>query len=226
MGKDRAPSQALNSLADLASMRDALRARAEQQARQRAIEQAQRERQARERNLFRSAMSDAVPLGPTDRVEPAPSAPAPVARQFERDESRALAESISDEIDIERLLDTDGDLSYRRPGVGADVVRRLRRGHWVLQGQIDLHGLRVDEAREALSDYLVACVRREQRCVRVIHGKGLGSVNKEPVLKGKVLRWLTQRDEVLAFCQAGPADGGSGALVVLLRPPRPAARKR
>jgi len=100
------------------------------------------------------------------------------------------------------------------------VVRRLRRGHWSLQSQIDLHGLRVDEAREALALYLVSCVKREQRCVRVVHGKGLGSVNREPVLKGKVLKWLTQRDEVLAFCQAPPADGGSGALLVLLRPPR------
>lgn len=186
-------------------------------ARAAALAREQRERLERERNLFRSAMSDAVPLQSDGRVEQPASDLEPTARQFELDESQALAESISDEIDIDRLLDTDGDLSFRRPGVGADVVRRLRRGHWVLQSQIDLHGLRVDEAREALVDYLAACLRREQRCVRVIHGKGLGSVNKEPVLKGKVLRWLTQRDEVLAFCQAGPTDGGSGALVVLLK---------
>ena len=148
------------------------------------------------------------------------------ARQFEQDELCALAESISDEIDIDRLLDTDGDLSFRRPGVGADVVRRLRRGHWVLQSQIDLHGLRVDEAREVLVNYLTDCMKRERRCIRVIHGKGLGSVNKEPVLKGKVLKWLAQRNEVLAFCQAAPADGGSGALIVLLRPPASRTRKR
>jgi DNA-nicking Smr family endonuclease len=149
-----------------------------------------------------------------------------VARQFQQDESRALAESISDEIDIERLLDTDEELSYRRPEVGQDVVRRLRRGHWVIQGQIDLHGLRVDEAREALAVYLADCVRREVRCVRVVHGKGLGSVNREPVLKGKVLRWLAQRADVLAFCQAGPYDGGSGALVALLKPPPQPRRRR
>jgi DNA-nicking Smr family endonuclease len=110
--------------------------------------------------------------------------------------------------------------------VGADVVRRLRRGHWVLQSQIDLHGLRVDEAREVLVNYLTDCMKRERRCIRVIHGKGLGSVNKEPVLKGKVLKWLAQRNEVLAFCQAAPADGGSGALIVLLRPPASRTRKR
>jgi DNA-nicking Smr family endonuclease len=217
MAKRPSPRSNLGSLAELASVRDAMREEALRAARAAALAREQRERLERERNLFRSAMSDAVPLQSDGRVEQPASDLEPTARQFELDESQALAESISDEIDIDRLLDTDGDLSFRRPGVGADVVRRLRRGHWVLQSQIDLHGLRVDEAREALVDYLAGCLRREQRCVRVIHGKGLGSVNKEPVLKGKVLRWLTQRDEVLAFCQAGPTDGGSGALVVLLK---------
>ena len=215
------------SLADLGDLRDALRETARQRAEQEARARAERERLERERNVFRAAVADAAPLRATGRVDPAPMPVPPVARQFERDESRALAESISDEIDIERLLDTDENLSYRRPGVGPDVPRRLRRGDWVIQKQIDLHGLRVDEAREALPAFLLECLRREIRCVRVVHGKGLGSVNREPVLKGKVLRWLTQRDEVLAFCQAGPNDGGSGALLVLLRPPpSPAQRRR
>ncbi len=96
-------------------------------------------------------------------------------------------------------------------------VTRLRRGNWVVQDQIDLHGLRVDEAREALASFLGRAQRREQRCLRVIHGKGLGSVMKEPVLKNKVLKWLVQRDEVLAFCQAPPNDGGAGALLVLIK---------
>ncbi|MFZ4758352.1 MAG: Smr/MutS family protein [Burkholderiaceae bacterium] len=217
---------ARGSLAELAALRDTLReqerAKAEAQARARA-EQA---RLDRERLVFREAVADAAPLRPTGRVDPAPAPVPPVARQFELDERRALTESISDEIDIERLLDTDEELSYRRPGVGPDVPRRLRRGDWVLQKQIDLHGLRVDEAREALLTFIADCVKRELRCLRVVHGKGLGSVNKEPVLKGKVLRWLAQRDEVLAFCQAGPNDGGSGALIVLLRPPASTARPR
>jgi len=226
MGKARSTGASFASLADLKSVRDTLQSQAREQALREARERAEREQRERERNVFRSAMSDAVPLSPSGRIEPAAGAVPPLARQFEQDESSALAESISDEIDIERLLDTDGDLSFRRPGVGADVVRRLRRGHWVLQGQIDLHGLRVDEARETLMTYLATCVKREQRCIRVIHGKGLGSVNREPVLKGKVLKWLTQRDEIIAFCQAGPSDGGSGALMVLLRPPRSAASRR
>jgi DNA-nicking Smr family endonuclease len=218
---------ARGSLAALGDLRDALRDQARERAEAEARARAEQARLERERNVFRAAVGDAAPLRPTGRVDPAPLPVPPVARQFELDESSALAESISDEIDIERLLDTDGDLSYRRDGVGPDVPRRLRRGDWVIQKQLDLHGLRVDEAREALVVFLAECIKREIRCVRIVHGKGLGSVNKEPVLKGKVLKWLTQRAEVLAFCQAGPNDGGSGALVALLKPaPSPAARRR
>jgi len=223
-GESPAPG-APGGLAALASVRDALRQRARERAEAQARAEAERARRERERNVFRMAIPDAVPLKPTGRVDPAPLPVPPVARQFEHDESRALAESLSDEIDIERLLDTDETLSFRRPGIGADVVRKLRRGRWVIQRQMDLHGLRTDEAREALAGFLTECVRREVRCVRVIHGKGLGSVNREPVLKGKVLRWLTQRDDVIAFCQAGPMDGGSGAVLVLLRPPPPPGRR-
>lgn len=219
----KAPSR--GSLADLGGLRDALREQARERAQAEQRARAERERLARERDVFRAAVGDAAPLRPTGRIDPVPQPVPPIARQFERDESEALAESISDEIDIERLLDTDEQLSYRRPGVGPDVPRRLRRGEWVIQKQIDLHGLRVDEAREALLSFLASCIKREIRCVRIIHGKGLGSVNREPVLKGKVLRWLMQRDEVLAFCQAAPTDGGSGALLALLRPPPSPARR-
>jgi DNA-nicking Smr family endonuclease len=218
---------ARSSLSSLGDLRDALREQARARAEAEARARAERARIERERDAFRAAVGDAAPLKPTGRIDPAPLPVPPVARQFEHDESRALAESISDEIDVERLLDTDENLSYRRPGVGPDVPRRLRRGDWVIQRQLDLHGLRVDEAREALAAFLLECFKREIRCVRIIHGKGLGSFNREPVLKGKVLRWLAQRDEVLAFCQAGPNDGGSGALIALLRPPpSPAARRR
>ena len=128
-----------------------------------------------------------------------------------------MRESLSDDFDVETLLDTDDQLSYTRAGIGSDVVRKLRKGHWVIQDQLDLHGMRTDEAREALGEFLRKMGRRGLRCVRIIHGKGLGSVNKEPVLKNKVRNWLVQKDEVIAFCQAKAADGGAGALVVLLK---------
>jgi len=179
-----------------------------------------RERERIEANVFRAAVADAMPLPSAGRVIQAPPRPGPIPRQREADEREVLEQSISDEIDIESLLETDDSLSWRRSGIGADVVKRLRRGQWSIRGQIDLHGLRVDEARLALVEFLADARRNEWRCLRVIHGKGLGSPSREPVLKGKVLKWLAQREEVMAFCQARPNDGGSGALVVLLRGPR------
>lgn len=98
------------------------------------------------------------------------------------------------------------------------MLRKLRRGHWILQGELDLHGARVDGARELLGAFLRDAIKHQRRCVRVIHGKGHGSIGKQPVLKGKVKNWLIQKDEVLAFCQAREHDGGGGALIVLLRP--------
>mgnify|MGYP002037334202 FL=1 len=125
---------------------------------------------------------------------------------------------MSDEFDVSTLLDTDDQLSFRRPGIGLDVTHKLRAGQWSIQRQLDLHGLRVDEAREALGQFIRLSHRTGIRCVRVVHGKGLGSPGKTPVLKGRVLRWLVQKKEVLAFVQARPAEGGAGALVVLLQP--------
>jgi DNA-nicking Smr family endonuclease len=140
--------------------------------------------------------------------------------QQQRDEQAVMREALSDEFDVETLLDTDEALSYRREGLGPDVVRKLRRGGWRLQGQIDLHGLRQDQAREALADFIRQSHKQGLRCVRVVHGKGLGSPGKTPVLKSRVQRWLVQKNEVLAFVQARPAEGGAGALVVLLAPVR------
>ena len=127
-----------------------------------------------------------------------------------------MREAISDEFDVESLLDTDDALSFRRPGMGPDVTRKLRRGGWSIQGQIDLHGLRREDARDALSQFVKDAHKTGWRCVRVVHGKGLGSPGKTPVLKGRVQSWLIQKNEVLAFVQARPAQGGAGALVVLL----------
>jgi DNA-nicking Smr family endonuclease len=136
------------------------------------------------------------------------------------DEAAALKESTSDQVDITTLLDTDERLSFRRPGVGPDVAQKLRKGKWAIQRQIDLHGLRTDEARAALAAFIRESHKQGIRCVRVVTGKGLGSPGKAPVLKDKVHRWLVQRSEVVAFVQAPPAQGGAGALVVLLQPLR------
>jgi DNA-nicking Smr family endonuclease len=215
------PRSVARSLQELASLRDDLARRAHEEservARQ-ATEHAAAERARRE-------FADAV--GPLNRLRASPRAevrvdrPLPLPRQRHLDEQAALREAMSDEVDIESLLLTDDGLSFRRPGVTADVVSRLRRGQWALQGELDLHGLRREEARLALIDFIRLSARQGRRCLRVVHGKGNGSPGRQPVLKAKVQRWLAQCGEVVAFTQASGPEGGNGALLVLLSGDRP-----
>lgn len=208
---------AIKDFGALKSLRNELKVQ-EEVRRAAESERERREKEARiDADLFRKSIGDVAPLPPVDKTVVTAPRPLPIARQHLADERAALQESLSDEFSVETLLETDGALSFARNGIGPDTIRKLRRGHWVIQSQLDLHGLRRDEAREALAEFLRNALKRGLRCVRVIHGKGLGSVNKEPVLKNKVRTWLVQKEEVIAFCQARAADGGSGALVVLLR---------
>ncbi len=204
------------SLQDLGLIKQTLSKQAESEAAIAAEKQAAERRAKAEKTLFQRAVGPVKPLASRPRVElngtPAP----PKAFQQKRDDDRVLRESLSDDFDVSTLLDTDDELSYRRSGIGTDVTQKLRNGHWSLQGQIDLHGLRSDEAREALGQFIRDAYKRGWRCVRVVHGKGLGSPGKTPVLKSKVQRWLVQKNEVLAFVQAKASEGGAGALVVLL----------
>jgi DNA-nicking Smr family endonuclease len=204
------------SLQDLAALREALRQRQVEAERQRAAELAERQRQDQVRQAFALAVGPVQRLAEPGRVHGHAPRPEPHPRQREADERAALREALSDEVDVESLLLTDDGLSFRRPGLNADVVTRLRRGQWSIQAQLDLHGLRRDEAREQLAAFVRDSLQRGQRCVRVIHGKGLGSPGGEPVLKAKAQRWLAQCAEVIAFAQATGPQGGAGALVVLL----------
>lgn len=169
-----------------------------------------------DRDLFMKAAGVVKPLSDKRLAQHPKLRPVPSTMQYERDEKTVLKEAISDEFDVSTLLDTDEHLSFRRSGIGTDVTRKLRRGDWSIQRQLDLHGLRRDDAREALGQFIREAHKHGIRCVRVIHGKGLGSPGKAPILKSRVHSWLVQKNEVLAFVQAKPADGGAGALVVLL----------
>lgn len=211
----RLRSQGLHSLKAVAKEIKA------QYQRQQAALQAQQQAQLqaeRERHLFTHSVGTVTPLKPRNDYQPPSTPPPPEPLQLKLDEQKVLQEAMSDEFDISTLLEVDEQMSYRRSGIGQDVTRKLRAGHWSIQRQLDLHGLRTDEAREALGQFIRLCHRTGVRCVRIIHGKGLGSPGKVPVLKAKVLRWLVQKREVLAFVQARPNDGGAGALVVLLQP--------
>jgi len=170
-----------------------------------------------EAHLFRSSVADVTPLPRAARVEHDIPRPRPVPAQRQQDDRQVLQDSLSDQLPWDAGVESGDELSYARDGIGAQTLRRLRRGHWVIQDELDLHGLRVEEARPLLAEFLDQCVRRGLRCVRVIHGKGLRSKNREPVLKQRVAGWMMQREEVLAFCQAHPHDGGGGAAMVLLK---------
>ena len=166
--------------------------------------------------LFIAAVKNARPLN-VDVPFTEKTYPKPIARQFIRDEKQALRDSLSDDFYPAHELESGEELLYLRTGQSPDVLSKLRRGFWVVQAQIDLHGLISDEAREYVAEFLSSCKKRNIRCVRIVHGKGLGSRNREPVLKHKLRNWLMQKDEVIAYAQAKPEDGGSGAVIVLLK---------
>ena len=163
--------------------------------------------------LFRTEVADAVPLRAPQRHRPAADVPAAPVQSL-LDAHAALEESLRGDFGDYEISE---DETFLRPGIGPDVLRKLKRGTWRVQYEIDLHGMTRVEAHTQLSEFLRECVRRGARCVRIVHGKGLGSKNREPVLKGKVRAWLTRRDEVLAYCEAPAVQGGSGALLVLLK---------
>jgi DNA-nicking Smr family endonuclease len=214
--------KASSGFAPLLDLKERLQQEALALEKQKAAEDLRRNAEERERKLFLDYVRDVTPLVGEQRYVAKQIAPLPIAHQRALDEKRALAESISDEFNPESLIDTDEHLTWQRDGLGSDVVRRLRRGEWVIQDQLDLHGARRDEARELVGDFLREGIKRGLRCVRIVHGKGHGSIDRQPILKSRVRRWLTQKDEVLAFCQARAQDGGAGALVVLLRGPNKA----
>ena len=210
----------VETLADLKLIKKEIAAHTEREARAAALRVLEAKRLAGQRSLFQAAAGAVVRLHPQPRANLQPARPEPHPIQRLLDEAAALQEALSDEVDVSSLLDTDEHLSFRRPGVGIDVAQKLRRGEWSIQRQVDLHGLRSDEAREALGSFIRESHKQGIRCVRVVHGKGLSSPGKTPVLKDKVHRWLVQKSEVVAFVQAPRAHGGAGALVVLLQPLR------
>ena len=210
----------LRDLKDLGIVKREIEARAKLKQERLAARLAAAAKAKAEKELFSRAIGPVKALSakhlPGHRARPQRIPPAPIPSQKQRDEQAVMREAISDDFDVESLLDTDEALSFRRPGLGPDVCAKLRRGNWCIQRQLDLHGFRREEAREALAVFIREANKAGLRCVRVVHGKGLGSPGKTPVLKGKVQGWLIQKQEVLAFVQARPAEGGAGALVVLL----------
>lgn len=169
--------------------------------------------------LFRRAAGPVTPLA--DKNQAALNKPLPAARPRPREEVEALAAAPAPaHPPLSDRADTAAEGEHLHLGAPGRLLADLRRGRIPVETEIDLHGYTRDEARDFLSAALARCGRRGQRCLRVIHGKGLSSPGGESLLKNLTRNWLAQHPEVLAFCEAKPADGGSGALLVLLRNPR------
>lgn len=226
---------------DLANIGKQLKQQRQAQARAEKRKQQQLAKQRAERNLFTQTL--ARTLGGVQPIKKAnkhantrPSAqpkPQPTPTQTLKDQQAVLQESmgmgmnrqsksngeshgISDEWEAAVLHAGDEQLQYAQSHIPASIIQKLRRGHWRIQAQVDLHHLQTDAARDAVSRFIRNSHQHGLRCVRIIHGKGYGSEGGVPVLKQKTPRWLMQNKRVLAFVQAREADGGAGAIVALL----------
>lgn len=166
--------------------------------------------------LFRDAVKSARPLRHDKRSHSRSRRPAPTPKQTLKEEKLIREAMLSDEYDPTDI-ETGEELLYARPGIQHGLLRKLRRGQFSISAELDMHGMTVSVARREVLDFINHCQTRNMRCVRIIHGKGRGSLNKQPVLKAKLNHWLQQIDAVLAFCSARPVDGGTGAVYVLLK---------
>ncbi|MDM8567876.1 Smr/MutS family protein [Candidatus Halobeggiatoa sp. HSG11] len=163
--------------------------------------------------IFREAMEGVKQLK-NNKIIPEKPQPSPIPKQRYLDEILVREEMLSDN---HSYLETGDELSFIRAGVQHKVLKKLQRGHFSIEAELDLHGMIARIAHLEVAKFLRQCQNYDIRCARIIHGKGYGSWQKQPILKSKLNKWLQQRDEVLAFCSARPMDGGTGAVYVLIR---------
>ncbi|CAH9018131.1 Smr/MutS family protein [Candidatus Nitrosacidococcus sp. I8] len=169
--------------------------------------------------LFQEAVEGISPLE-QNRIFPFKKSLSPIPYQFHQDEMLVFKDMLSDSFQATEI-ESGEELIYFRPELGKRQLRNLRQGKFSISAELDLHGMNVPTARYELTQFLGNCKKRNIRSIRIVHGKGLGSYHKEPILKNKVNTWLQQRDDVLAFCSARTFDGGTGAVYVLLRRLKP-----
>ena len=165
--------------------------------------------------LFRKQVGDVHPVT-HDKIDFVKKKPKPYPIKGQEDEQQVIIDMMSDEFDSADIEAGD-ELNYAKPGIPPKTLRKLRRGQFAIHAELDLHGMTVPAAREALAIFLQNCHLENLRCIRIIHGKGLGSSPKGPVIKTMVNKWLQQREDILAFCSAIPVHGGTGAAYVLLK---------
>jgi DNA-nicking Smr family endonuclease len=214
------------SLNDLSDLKGAMKKAAHIAAKARAEAEAQERAAKAISDEFRRAVGAVTPLQVEPKAmthRPRPSAMPARLNQAEKNGTSAAdatmtSIALSDDFDTQNVLNIDDPHAFRREHIGEDVLKKLRKGHWPVKASIDLHGCSRDQAREDLVLFIRTAMRKGLRCVRVIHGKGLGSQDQTPILREKVRNWLVQQDDVLAFMPASAAEGGAGVLIVLLKP--------
>ena len=167
-------------------------------------------------DLLEDTLKDITVLKKDGKIFPSKGQPAPIPTQSMKDDAEVLEELLNQDIEDEGLEFLSEEPAYLRPGLQYQILRRLRRNHWVVQDELDLHGSTSEGARILVTNFLSNAKKNRFRCVRIIHGKGYRSSNHEPVLKKKLFRWLQLRSDILAYCEAAPNDGGSGATMLLL----------
>jgi len=165
--------------------------------------------------LFRDAVGDVKPVN-NDRRAPDPPKRRPIARSAQRDDKAVMEELLEDFSDNE-LLETGEHLAWSAPGLQKSVLRKLKSGKFAIQAELDLHGHTRQEAKKELQQFIHSCRERDYRCMRIIHGRGRKTADREPVLKRAIDGWLRQPRQILAYCSARDNDGGTGAVYVLLR---------
>ncbi len=165
---------------------------------------------------FAELLGNVKVLANQDKVVHETPKPRPVPQQSHRDEQKVMQELLISPNEHEDMQAGDS-LSYVKAGIQKQVFRKLKRGQYSIEAELDLHGLTRLEAQQQLNEFVNECREYGLRCVRIIHGKGYGSSNQGPVIKPLVNQWLQRRDEILAFCSARPADGGTGAVYVLIK---------
>ncbi len=207
-----------HGLASLNTLRTALRHSAQRRTDEATVARQAAHEAAADATLFRAEIGAVTPLNAPARANVSHPPPPAMPRQACQAVVIAPPDSLSDAFDPALRLDDEQALYYHSPNVSREVVRKLRSGAWNVQAQLDLHGMRSDEARSTLVSFLHASHQQGLRCLRIIHGKGLSSTGKQPVLKNKVRAWLTQKEEVIAYCEAPAHSGGAGAVLVLLQP--------
>lgn len=170
----------------------------------------------KDRELFRASIGAVEPVQKPLRTRSAAPRPKPQPYKTREAEAEVLQEMAIANTEVAEV-ETGEELSYKRPGIQTQLLKRLSRGQFVVEAELDLHGLTVALAKRELNEFLHACHHYNRRCIRIIHGKGRGSRDGRPVLKIQVNHWLRLCDDVLAFCSARRVDGGTGAIYVLLR---------